>query len=110
MIVENRSMSYQQDTKHQMVALLAKDPEAWSSLSGLMAILALPAINGRRRTVEVEVAPDVWQEVDSVAVEQHRVCFWFGANGSRTEYTFSRAGGGAPRWRVPPQAVGVLIR
>lgn len=114
MIVEDRSMSYQPDTKHLMAELLRADADAWASLQGLMAVLALPPIHcrdgsQRRRRVEVEITPGVWQVVDSIAIGPQVIQFWFGTNGSRTEYTFLRTEATlAPRWRIEQQDAGVL--
>lgn len=104
MFVEDRSMSYAPSIKQLMSELLHDDAEAWASLSGLMAILALPPIRERHRVVEVEITPGMWQLVHSIAIEANVIRFWFGTNGSRTEFTFLRtAFDRVPRWRVPQQ-------
>lgn len=106
-------MSYRPDIKQLMDALLQQDANAWASLSGLMAVLALPAVrqpNGvyRRRDVEVEIAPGVWQAVDSIAVEAERLVFWFGPANARIEFVFLRVDGAVPRWRQAEQSTGVF--
>lgn len=111
MLVINE-MSARPDKETLMTQLLANDAEAWSSLRGLMAMLALPPIHqpgggARKRPVEVEIAPGVWQVVDSMAIEEHRIRFWH-TNGVRTEFVFLRMGNTIPRWRIEPQSTGVL--
>ncbi len=84
--------------------LLDREANAWSSLQGLMAVLALPATRRedgvyRKRQVEVEISRNAWVQIDSMAVEPDRLVFWYGTNGRRVEYVFERSEG-APRWRV----------
>lgn len=112
MLVEDRSMSYRPDTEMLMGQLLRTDAEAWASLRGLMAVLALPPVHcadgaQRKRVVEVEIAPGVWQVVDSIAIEEHRIRFWH-TNGVRAEFVFLRMDNAVPRWRIEAQSTGVL--
>lgn len=106
-------MSYRPDKQTLMADLLRCDQEGWASLSGLMAVLALPPIHcaggaQRKRDVEVEIAPGVWQVVHSIAIEEHRIRFWSGMNGTRTEFTFLRLDNSVPRWRIEPQPIGAF--
>jgi hypothetical protein len=89
-----------------MSALLNLDPEAWASMRGLMAMLALPLVHSRdgkehRRIVEVEVSPNVWRGVDQISVTVDDVVVSAGLNGHRQEWRFPIARG-VPRWRMPP--------
>lgn len=81
-----------------MAALLESDPEGWSSLRGMMAMLALPLVHGRGIAVEVEIAPGTWRPIDQVSVTATTITAAVGMNGHRTEYPFPIAGG-VPRWR-----------
>ncbi len=79
-------------------------PEAYASLQGLMAMLALPPVRCddgtfRKRRVEIEIADGIWACIDSMIIEAERLLFTFGANGTRVEYVFARSEG-VPEWRV----------
>ena len=114
MLLKNLPMSPRSDTERLMAELLRTDAEKWASLRGLMAMLALPPVTGpggvqRRREVEVEIAPGVWQVVDSIAIEEHPIRFWSGSNnGHKTEYTFLRLDNAVPKWRVEQQQTRVV--
>ncbi len=92
-----------------MAALLESDPEGWSSLRGMMAMLALPPVTRKhpmpgvssfstRRRVEVQVTPGVWHVIDQVSVTTEAVTVAQGKNGHRAEWVFPLAGG-VPAWR-----------
>lgn len=82
----------------------------WSSaenearLAGLVAVLGLPPVRGldgkeRRRVVEVEIADDLWQVIDGMAIDADGVTFFTGHNGTRSDWRFRRTEG-FPRWRL----------
>lgn len=90
-----------------MAGLLDTDVEAWSRLSGLLAMLALPPVrcdDGRyqRRLIEIEIAPgsDKWTAIDGLTIEPTRLIFYTGMNGTRRQWVFVRPEG-VPRWRAP---------
>jgi hypothetical protein len=103
--IEDLSLSVVRSNEIYMGQILEQDPEAWSSLRGIMATLALPSLRYpggvvRRKTVEIELVPfsDTWVEIDAVIIEAERVTFTFGVNGHSQQYVFNRAES-LPRWR-----------
>ncbi len=84
------------------------EAENHARLHGLLAVLALPMLCGkrggpeRRRLIEIEVAPNQWMEIHGATIEAHRLIFWSGCNGTRKQIEF-HASEGCPRWRIEPQ-------
>lgn len=78
--------------------LLARDPEAWSSMRGLIAMLSMPERNGDRRSmVSVEVTPGVWQPINRVYVQHDAIVVAQGLNGHSIGWTFPQPGP-VPAW------------
>lgn len=105
--IEESRMSLSSSMRIAMSQLLDEDAEAWASISGLMASLALPPVFGldrqpRKRIVEIEIAPrsGLWSEIDGVAIEADRLVFFVGTNGHREEYVYRRRVEPLPAWRV----------
>jgi hypothetical protein len=109
-IIEVSTATATDDTQRaSMAALLESDPEGWSSLRGMMAMLALPElVSGRKRRVEVEVAPDVWEPIDRVSVSPEWIVVAFGVNGHTQEWEYPQPGP-VPNWRVEPQIRGTSL-
>lgn len=97
-----------------MFDLLEENEEQWSRLSGLLAMLALPALRmpdgtHRRRLVEIRLASGKWVPIDGVFVEAHRITFHYGTNGTRVQYPYLRSDG-IPQWRSPKDEHGAFER
>lgn len=83
-------------------ALLARDPEAWASMRGLIAMLSLPErdhrdMPDRRSRVSVEVTPGVWQGIERVYLRLDAIVVAQGLNGHSIGWTFPQPGP-VPTW------------
>jgi hypothetical protein len=92
--------------------MMTMDTESWARLMGVMSMLALPPVRcggvERRRIVEIELSPGVWQCVDGVSITSDSITF-FSMNGVRHEWKFT-TGEPTPRWRVDHGLVPFQIR
>lgn len=84
-----------------LATFLQNDPNGWASLSGLLAILALPARqpSDNRPRVEIEIAPNVWTVVDEVSITADAITYAHGRNGHREVWSVDPRAG-VPRWRI----------
>lgn len=98
---EDHQATFLADRKATLDELLARDPESWSSLQGLFALMRLPATEEGRQHLEVERA-EGWMQVDAVDVRDGMVTFTKGHNGHSEVYSVL-ATGPLPRWRVAPR-------
>lgn len=91
---------------HALLAdLLRMDPEGWSAMSGMLAMLALPQIGSRAPMIEVEL-DGVWQTVHAVRITRGApgfcpvAVFVHGVNGHSRQWEFPiDAPGQIPAWR-----------
>lgn len=79
--------------------------EQHARLAGLLAILRLPPVFGpnrveRVRVVEVEVSPDVWEELRALDMDDERITYYTRGSLTPCGTTFVRARDKTPRWRV----------
>lgn len=100
-VVQDARMLKIESDRTAMTQLLDTDPEAWASLSGMMAMLRLPLVVDGVQCVEVEIAPDIWRVIDQVSImpPSRELVVAKGFNGHREEWKFNLKLG-APRWRV----------
>lgn len=84
-----------------LAIFLHDDPEGWASLSGLLAILALPPLqpSDARPRVEIEIAPNVWTAIDEVSITADAITYAHGHNGRREVWSVDPRAG-VPRWRI----------
>lgn len=88
--------------KQALDLLLARDPEGWSCLQGLFAMLRLPATDEGRQHLEIDRGGDLgWMQVDQIVVNLDAIAYTKGHNGHSEVFTVS-TGSPVPRWRVKP--------
>lgn len=88
------SMSCPDDMKAFVAELLLSDTQGWARLLGLMSQLALPS----RPVIEVEIAPDLWEPIDALSIDEGELVLSYGRGDNRQEFRFSRSEP-IPPWR-----------
>lgn len=81
-----------------LAALLARDPEGWCRLQGLLAMLALPPLStGRRPEIQVQIG-ETWHRIDRVYVTPAAIIVAQGVNGHTASWEFPQPGL-VPEWQ-----------
>jgi hypothetical protein len=90
--------------KTALVDLLDRDPNAWASIKGLVAMMSLPeTTSGRRVGIEIEVSPGKWQAIDRIAFTAQGLALAAGLNGHSQYWVFAHADK-LPPWRTAKHA------
>jgi hypothetical protein len=88
--------------KQGLAALLERDPEGWSCLQGLLAMMRLPATDESRQHLEIYRGSELgWMQVDRITINPDVIAYAKGHNGHSEVYSV-HAGTSIPAWKVCP--------